>query len=82
MTTPEPQRVITWLSTNAVNPGPWQSGWKEHAVEVPSEKVSPKSLGKKRAICGLRPAHGWAVDLFIDEKCKRCLARLGMEAEL
>lgn len=27
------------------------------------------------ALCGLRPAHGWAGDLFADEMCERCYQR-------
>ena len=26
------------------------------------------------AFCGLRPRHGWGVDLFIDRQCARCTA--------
>lgn len=73
--------LVTWLTTNDKNGGgPWQSGWKEHAIPLEdgeNEKhTSPSALGKRRALCGLRPRHGWGVDLFIDEKCSRCVARL------
>jgi hypothetical protein len=72
---------VTWISTNDKNGGgPWQSGWKEHAVPLldgEDENMSSVALGKRRALCGLRPRHGWGIDLFIDEKCKRCEAEAG-----
>ena len=73
---------ITWVTTNDKNGGgPWQSGWKEHAVPLADSEeeknMAFSSLGKRRALCGLRPRHGWGIDLFIDEKCKRCEAKVG-----
>jgi hypothetical protein len=52
-----------------------QTGWTQHAVFAP-ESALISALGYKSAICGTRPGTGWGVDLFIDRKCKRCLARL------
>lgn len=47
-----------------------QRGWRLHAVRTSSTSFSAiKSL---RAVCGLRPSHGWGLDLFIDDKCRRC----------
>jgi len=73
---------LTWVSTNDKNGGgPWQSGWKEHAVPLNNgedeSNMSFAALGKRRALCGLRPRHGWGIDLFIDAKCKRCEAKAG-----
>ena len=73
---------LTWLSTNDKNGGgPWQTGSKEHAVPLEQgeneSSTTAISLGRRRALCGLRPRHGWGVDLFIDEKCKRCEAKAG-----
>lgn len=60
-----------------------QRGWRTHAVpqqEFEAELARIKSEGKTlqfraprvRALCGLRPGHGWGHDLFIEEKCARC----------
>lgn len=62
-----------WLTTA---PHPWkkahrceadqgQVGWRTHCVVGGSD-------GRQAALCGLRPAHGWACDLFIEEPCVRC----------
>jgi hypothetical protein len=65
-----------WLTT-APNPrsratgyDAGQRGWKLHCVEV----INDSFLASKnqRARCGLLPAHGWSLDLFIEDKCKRC----------
>jgi hypothetical protein len=49
------------------------SGWKLHAVPMPAGKDhSLRAIGRRTAACGLQPAHGWAVDLFIEDHCKRC----------
>lgn len=47
------------------------TGWKLHAVEA-SDDASLTEIGRRRALCGLRPRHGWTVDLFIEERCQRC----------
>lgn len=53
-----------------------QTGWRLHAVEA-DDKDSIISCYYKAALCGLRPRHGWSLDLFIDEPCKRCLKKAG-----
>ena len=73
-----------WLSTNDKNGGgPWQSSWRHHAVpleENENENITTfAQLGKRRALCGLRPRHGWGMDLFLDTNCKRCEAKLAKE---
>ena len=72
--------TVQWLTT-APNPrvaptGPdaGQRGWKLHAVETDSETF--KGVGWTRAVCGVRPAHGWGLDLFIFEKCARCSRKI------
>jgi hypothetical protein len=68
---------IQWLTTDH-NPRArrtgWDAGntgWKLHAVEAGDlEKFS--EIGGRTALCGLRPRWGWSLDLFVDEKCKRC----------
>ena len=50
---------ITWVTTNDKNGGgPWQSGWKEHAVPLADSEdeknMTFDSLGKRRG--HLRPS--------------------------
>lgn len=52
-----------------------QIGWKLHAVVADGSETFA-NIGKRRALCGLRPRHGWSMDLFIEDKCKRCLAKV------
>lgn len=71
---------MEWLSTapNPKNPATGvdagQKGWKLHCVQVINDSF--QQTGKVRALCGLIPAHGWSLDLFITDKCKRCENRL------
>jgi hypothetical protein len=73
-----------WLTT-APNPrrpqlGPdaGQRGWSLHAVEGATEERL-RDLRFRPAACGLRPAHGWGVDHYIEDKCRRCLRALERE---
>ena len=69
--------MIHWLTTapnpssaaTGINAG--QRGWKLHAVEGP-ENARFEELKFKPALCGLRPAHGWGLDMFIEDHCTRC----------
>ena len=66
--------MIHWLSTaqNPRLPGWTEShGWKMHAVEAPAD-AKLQDVKRLPAICGTRARHGWYVDLFIEDKCKRC----------
>ena len=74
--------MIWWLTT-APNPrspatgfDAGRRGWKQHAVEAPSE-ASFKDVRLIPAACGLLPAHGWDLDLHSEQmdKCIRCLMR-------
>lgn len=72
-TMPNPA-VISWT------PDAGQRGWKRHIVELGQQTVQrlrgyPKlqTLDVSPALCGLRPAHGWGIDLFIDDACVRCV---------
>ncbi len=60
-----------------------QKGWKLHAVYgLPLDSFA--SLGRSRALCGVRPRHGWALDLFIEDPCLKCVAKalsLGLEID-
>jgi len=69
---------IQWLTT-APNPrspatgvDAGQRGWVQHAV-VADDDASFKDIKGVRSLCGLKPAHGWGLDLFIESKCKKCL---------
>ncbi len=74
--------TIQWITT-APNPrtratgyDAGQRGWKLHAVEA-SDDASLKDIRFEKAACGLSPAHGWGFDLFITDKCSRCLQKIG-----
>ncbi len=75
--------MIHWLTT-APNPryihkthsaDDGQRGWRMHAVNAP-EKATFEEIKTRRAVCGLLPGTGWGLDLFIEQKCARCEARL------
>lgn len=54
-----------------------QRGWRTHAVKVGGNKrITFAELASKRALCGLRPSHGWGMDLYIEERCSRCDRRI------
>lgn len=76
---------VQWLTT-APNPRVashsadfGQRGWRTHAVLADTQQ-SVASLGHRAALCGLRPVHGWDMDLFIEKKCARCLAVIARRA--
>lgn len=71
--------MIHWLTTMphpksaATGFDAGQRGWRLHAVEAPEHfKFSELNIISRSAICGVRPNHGWSLDLFIDRKCARC----------
>lgn len=75
---------MQWLTTSP-NPRAYsggydagQRGWRLHAVLVPSHVAAPATFSSLRwepALCGLRPSHGWGLDMFIEDRCKRCTAK-------
>lgn len=79
---------VDWLMTN---PNPWRKphtcsaddgriGWRHHAV-LDFDETKDK---RAKALCGLRPRHGWGGDLFADEMCENCrkaAIRLGVPFE-
>lgn len=74
------QETIQWLTTRSSGKShthsadDGQTGWRLHAVPAqPSQRLT--GIGRVRALCGLRPRRGWGLDLFIDEKCRRCALR-------
>lgn len=56
-----------------------QRGWKLHYV--PSDEETFVGLRYTAALCGLRPRHGWGLDMFIEDKCARCLRALKKEGK-
>ena len=70
-----------WL-TFAPNPRASQGGydasrkaWKLHAtVAEPTDTFD--MLKGQRTLCGRVPAHGYDLDLFVEDKCERCQAIL------
>ena len=75
--------MIQWLTTSP-NPNvrgygadDGQRGWKLHAVEG-DDTETLNAFRYRRAACGLKPAHGWGLDLFIEEKCIKCLVKTGL----
>jgi hypothetical protein len=73
--------AIKWLTT-APNPrsratghDAGQRGWKLHAIITDSDSF--EEIRRQHALCGLRPAYGWGLDMFIEDKCQRCLNKIG-----
>lgn len=68
---------MLWLTTapkpgsSRLGPDAGQRGWKLHAVtgELTETLIDVRF---RSAVCGLRPHHGWGVDLFITDRCSRC----------
>ena len=74
---------IQWLTT-APNPNvkatgfdASQRGWKLHAVYA-LDSATWESIKTRKAVCGVTPAHGWGVDLYIEDKCKNCMKKLSL----
>jgi hypothetical protein len=72
-TMPNPT-VICWT------PDAGQRGWKLHLVTPGRVRVQRlrgyptlTHLDVSQALCGLRPAHGWGLDMFIEDECNRCV---------
>jgi hypothetical protein len=71
---------IEWLTTLANPKRPatgydaGQTGWKLHCVQVINDSF--KQTGRAKALCGLIPAYGWSLDLFVEDRCKKCLNKL------
>jgi hypothetical protein len=72
--------IIEWLTTEPNPRSPTtgfdagQVGWKLHAVYC-REGTTFGEIGRRPALCGLRPRWGWSLDMFIDERCKRCVRK-------
>jgi hypothetical protein len=62
-----------------------QRGWKLHLVDLAQPGANWYGKNKGFSLCGMRPRHGWGLDLFIDAPCERCAkaeARLGIDVPL
>lgn len=77
----ETPKGIHWLTT-APNPASratgydaGRRGWKLHAIEA-DKSTKLVDIKDRRSLCGIRPAHGWGVDLFIEHVCDRCHAQM------
>lgn len=73
--------TMHWLTTApnprvaATGPDAGQRGWRLHAVYA-SEDAKFSEVQGRPSLCGIYPTHGWSLDLFIEDKCKRCVATL------
>ncbi len=74
--------MTEWLTTApnparpAYGPDSGQRGWRLHYVNAGSatkkHPVTGETIDVTRSLCGLVPQHGWGLDMFIEEPCKRC----------
>jgi hypothetical protein len=68
-TAPDPRRPATGFDAG-------RSSWKYHAVRG-DEKMKISALRWERTLCGVLPAHGYDLDLFIpllpEYQCRKCL---------
>jgi hypothetical protein len=55
-----------------------QTGWKLHAVHDLTKSVRDNKTVRLygRALCGLYPRFGWGLDMFVEDRCKRCEHRV------
>lgn len=58
-----------------------QTGWRLHAVPGRPDETFAQ-IGKREAICGVRPGTGWGLDFFIERPCKRCAKKAGVQVHL
>jgi len=79
----EYSRRFQWLTTS-VNPRTVSHtaddgvrGWRQHAIEATADEQFG-AVRDRKAACGLRAAHGWGLDMFVEKKCARCLRALGI----
>lgn len=72
--------LFGWFTTA---PHPWkkahrhsadqgQVGWKLHAVPLAHDREDYEEGFRPIALCGCWPRHGWGMDLFIEDECRRC----------
>lgn len=72
---------VEWLTTapdprtRATGHDAGQRGWKLHAVPAGATDTFTE-VRDRTALCGLRPRHGWDLDMFIVDRCKRCVLKV------
>lgn len=70
--------MIHWVTTSpnprsrATGYNAGQKGWKLHAIEAPTN-AKFSEIKFKQALCGKRAKYGWGLDMFIEDKCQKCL---------
>lgn len=77
-----PEETV-WLTTAPSPTAPGYAeprGWRLHAVRG-KDSETLVDLRHRTALCGLRAAHGWGLDLFIERWCARCLVALGVACD-
>ena len=62
-------------TVRAFGPDAGQSGWRLHIIKA-LDTDTVASVRRHPALCGVRPAHGWCLDLFIDRPCAPCMRAL------
>jgi hypothetical protein len=70
-TAPNPRAALRDQTADA-----GQRGWSTHAVFVDPSASTLGDVRATRAACGLLPSHGWGIDLFIERRCRRCVAAI------
>jgi hypothetical protein len=73
-TTPHP-----WKPSHTHGADDGQIGWRLHLVafgERTRERLGRdryETIDVSKALCGLRPRHGWGLDMFVEDECSRCI---------
>ena len=67
-TAPNPRSLATGLDDG-------QRGWRLHAVRA-TDDPNFSQLCEQSALCGLIPRHGWDLNMFVTDRCKRCAAKM------
>lgn len=68
---------VQWLTctpsgrAHTCEPDDGRTGWRLHAV-IAANSETLKQIGHRIALCGLMPKNGWDMDLFVEDRCKRC----------
>jgi hypothetical protein len=76
-TSPHPGVIEGWKRSHAHGANQGQVGWKLHALVLKHDDEDSEPGFRPTALCGCNPRHGWALDLFIDAECSRCVDAMG-----
>lgn len=74
---PEAEDPIEWMLPDSYSVQGVPRAWKLHAVRAKATDTG-RDVRFRRAACGLRTARGWTIDLFVEQRCSRCLRALGL----